>query len=103
LPLLETELDGANLTPALEVHPHQALAIRTENSIHSLGAGDRRTVDLHDQIPRLKSNLLLYAIADPIHQSALSALDLVLRANRRCQRNQLDLAQDGDARSVDVR
>src|SRR6266566_10029336 len=103
LSLLEAEFGGIDLTAALEVHPHPTASVRGKNAIHVLRSGDRSAVDLDDHIARLKADLLLHPITDSVYQSSLSALNLVLGADRSRKCDQLDLAQNGYSRSVHIR
>src|SRR2546430_4055199 len=91
--LLETEFCGIDLPTALEVHSDAAPTVTGQNAIDRLGVCYGCPVDLHDHVPNLQPDLLLDALADPIHQSALTTLNLVLRADRRRQRDELDLPQ----------
>src|SRR5258706_409967 len=51
----------------------------------------------------MEADLLLHSITDPVDQSALAALDLILGADRSRKCDQLDLAQHGYSRSVHIR
>src|SRR5439155_6010933 len=101
-PLLETELGCIDLSAALEVHSDAATAIGREDAIDIFSAGDRSAVDLHDDVACLETDLFLHPIAYSVYQGALTTLDLILRADRRSQRDQLDLTQDGHARRIYV-
>src|SRR5205085_11481657 len=90
------------LTATLEVHLQDAATVIRQDPVHILRLGDRRAVDLNYHIALLESDLLLDTIADAIDERALPALDLILGADRWSERYQLDLAQHGDARRVDV-
>src|SRR5206468_9827730 len=62
-----------------------------------------RAIYLHYHVARLNAQLLLDSVAHSCHERALPALQLVLRSNRGSKRDQLELAQHGHARGVDVR
>src|SRR5258706_16360433 len=51
----------------------------------------------------MEADLLLHSITDPVDQSALAALDLILGADRSRKCDQLDLSQHGYSRSVHIR
>jgi hypothetical protein len=91
---LQAELNRVDLPTPLEVHPDQASSKGSKNPVHVLRVDNRSAVNLDDYVTGLQPDLLLNAVACSGHHGSLPTLDLVLRANRRCQRNQLELAKD---------